>query len=103
MDFNEYQSKTSETAKTNIKGDVFYLTLGLCGEAGEVADKIKKNIRDGELDINSLALELGDVMWYIAQLCEAYKLNMNDVAEMNIEKLRGRKSRDKIGGSGDVR
>jgi len=103
MNFNEYQDKTSKTVKNSIKNNKTYFALGLCGEAGEVADKIKKGIRDGNLDVHSLMLELGDVMWYLAQLSACYGIRLEKIADANIEKLSSRKKRDVIGGNGDER
>ena len=93
MDFNEYQKKSSETAVyPNIGNNFIYPTLGLVGEAGEVAEKIKKVIRDKNGIINEetrqeICKELGDVMWYISALCQELGLSMEKVAITNIEKL----------------
>lgn len=113
MDFKEYQEKSRVTAKYPEMGDTFqYPILGLLAEAGEVADKLKKHIRDDNLfkpsDLSEeqrveLAKELGDVMWYIAQLSTELKVNLDDVARWNIEKLYSRMERGKLGGSGDNR
>jgi Predicted pyrophosphatase len=85
-----------------------YPTLGLCGEAGEVADKVKKVLRDGEGRFDDavrddLRLELGDVLWYVAQLATELDLDLADVAAANLEKLASRAARNVIGGSGDRR
>ena len=90
---------------------VTYLTLGLCGESGEVAEKMKKIIRDHrDSDMDALynkreeiKKELGDVLWYISSLSSELGIDLNEVAEKNIEKLKSRKDRGKIGGSGDNR
>jgi len=109
MDFTEYQKKASSTAQYPDKGNnVYYPVLGLCGESGEVAEKIKKVMRDhgGEFSDNKkmeLGKELGDVLWYIAALATELGLDMGDIAEKNIEKLFSRKDRGKIKGSGDNR
>lgn len=109
MTFDEYQSKALKTAiYPNIGANFIYPALGLVGEAGEVADKVKKVIRDknGCLDeetIKELGKELGDVLWYIAALCSELNLSLNDMAKNNIDKLNSRKERDKIKGSGDNR
>lgn len=115
MDFNEYQQKTNKTVKNknaNTMERMFYLGLGINDEAGEVAGKLKKFIRDEEVtSLNSLSTEqkealmyeVGDVLWYIAQLAENCEYTLEHVAEMNIEKLFSRLERDKIGGSGDNR
>lgn len=109
MDFKEYQEKSRETAIYPNSGDNFiYPTLGLSGEAGEIAEKVKKIIRDengiiSEDKKQELAKELGDVLWYISQLASEFKLSLDDVANLNIEKLQSRKQRGKIQGSGDNR
>lgn len=113
MDFKEYQEKSRVTAKYPELGDTFvYPTLGLTGEAGEVADKVKKHIRDRGItkpsqltteQKNELAKELGDVLWYVTQLASELGLELNEIAELNIEKLYSRMDRDKLGGSGDNR
>lgn len=109
MNFEEYQEKSRKTAiYPNVGENFVYPTLGLSGEAGEVAEKIKKVIRDknGVMDDESREMikkELGDVLWYVAQLASELKLPLDDIAEKNIEKLYGRMERGKIGGSGDNR
>ncbi len=109
MDFNQYQKNAFSTARYPDKGkNIFYPVLGLCGESGEVAEKVKKVIRDnnGQVSENTkleLAKELGDVLWYIAALATELELDMNEIAEKNIEKLFSRRDRGKIKGSGDNR
>ncbi len=109
MNFEEYQKKSRVTAIYPNAGENFvYPTLGLSGEAGEVAEKIKKVIRDkdGVMDDESREMiekELGDVMWYVAQLASELKLPLDDIAQKNIEKLYSRLERGKINGSGDDR
>ena len=109
MNFTEYQELAKSTAIYPSRYFKVYPALGLCGEAGEVAEKIKKSIRDG-LDFHEekqfkedLTKELGDVLWYVAALANDLDISLNDVAEGNIEKLASRKKRNKIGGSGDNR
>jgi NTP pyrophosphatase (non-canonical NTP hydrolase) len=85
-----------------------YPTLGLCGEAGEVADKVKKVLRDQDGVFSddtrqALMLELGDVLWYVAQLSSELGFELNAVAEANLSKLASRAARNVIGGSGDHR
>jgi NTP pyrophosphatase (non-canonical NTP hydrolase) len=87
---------------------VTYTALGLAGEAGEVADAVKKMIRDDDGSLSwerreKLHDELGDVLWYVAQLCDASGLTMEAVASRNIEKLKDRQQRGKLHGSGDAR
>lgn len=109
MDFNQYQEKSRKTAIYPEQGKNFiYPTLGLVGEAGEVAEKIKKVIRDDNGIVNEekqqlIKKELGDVLWYIAQICTELDLSMDEVAEFNIEKLYSRMQRNQLHGSGDNR
>lgn len=109
MNFQEYQEKSRRTAKyPNVGNNFIYPTLGLSGEAGEVAEKIKKVIRDknGIIDVETRELikkELGDVIWYVSQLATEINLSLDDIANHNIEKLLSRLERDKLSGSGDVR
>ena len=106
MNINTYQQQASETAIYQSK--IIYPTLGLAGEAGEIANKVKKILRDnsGELQENvrqDLISELGDVLWYIAALATDLNIELSEVANKNIEKLNSRKNRGMIGGSGDNR
>ncbi len=109
MEFNRYQEESGKTAIYPDRGRNFvYPTLGLAGETGEVAEKIKKVIRDkgGIVDDatrDALRKELGDVLWYVAQLCTELDLSMADVAEKNIEKLLSRQKRGRLSGDGDSR
>ncbi|PID52390.1 MAG: hypothetical protein CR972_01750 [Candidatus Moraniibacteriota bacterium] len=109
MDFSKYQKESRKTALYPDVGHNFvYPTLGLVGEAGEVADKLKKTIRDDDGVITEekkkeVEKELGDVLWYIAQVSSELDLDLNHVAQKNLEKLFSRKERGKIGGSGDNR
>jgi NTP pyrophosphatase (non-canonical NTP hydrolase) len=109
MNFTEYQELAKSTAIYPSSFAKVYPALGLCGEAGEVAEKIKKVIRDGvdylhEEEFKAeLTKELGDVLWYVAALASDLDISLDDVAEKNVEKLASRKIRNKIGGSGDNR
>ena len=109
MNFNDYQKKSRETAGYPAIGHpIIYPALGLVNEAGEVAGKIKKVFRDKGGEINAetksaLKAELGDVLWYIAQVCTELDLSLDEVAEYNIEKLYGRLERGTIRGDGDER
>ena len=109
MTFADYQRGSRATAVYPDAGDnLLYPTLGLCGEAGEVAEKVKKMIRDdgGELTPQrreALAGELGDVLWYVAQLATEAGLELGEVAEGNLAKLRSRQERAVLQGSGDER
>jgi NTP pyrophosphatase (non-canonical NTP hydrolase) len=101
LSLDEYQERVMTTAI--YKDKILYTALGLCGEAGEVAEKIKKWLRDGELDDIELAKELGDVMWYVAALSNDLGYDLSEIAEMNLIKLQSRKARGMLGGSGDNR
>lgn len=108
MELNEYQQKALETAVYPTEYKVIYPALGLTGEAGETADKVKKVIRDrqSQFDDNSkkeIAKELGDVLWYIAALSYDIGYTLENIAEMNYAKLCSRKDRGMIHGSGDNR
>jgi len=109
MNFTEYQQKAKATAKYPVIGHgVIYPTLGLTNEAGEVAGKIKKVFRDKDGVISdetrdALKAELGDVLWYLAQVATELNLSLDEVAEHNIAKLLDRQARGKIRGDGDNR
>ena len=103
MNMNEYQEKAAETAIFPKNEALSYLALGLTGEAGEVANKVKKLIRDGDLDTATIIDELGDVMWYVAMLCDYFKVDLKYVANLNLYKLNNRKRAGTLGGSGDKR
>ncbi len=109
MTFEEYQKESRKTAIYPNKDNNFvYPVLGLAGEVGEVAEKVKKVFRDdgGVIsDERKVALkgELGDVLWYVAQLATELGLSLEDVAKGNIEKLFSRKERGTLKGSGDTR
>ena len=109
MQLSEYQNRSRSTAVYPDSGDnLTYPALGLCGEAGECADKVKKAIRDdgGALTEErraALAAELGDVLWYAAQLATEAGLDLDVIAEDNLAKLLSRKERGVLQGSGDAR
>ena len=104
-----YQEKACETAIFPKKQAMEYLTLGLTGESGEIANKVKKFIRDGAAKDEYLAkrieigYEIGDVLWYCAVLAEELEMNLGHIMEKNLEKLADRHKRGKISGSGDHR
>lgn len=105
----EYEDFAATTAIYPRSEALTYPALGLCGEAGEVAEKIKKRIRDGKFDPDELHKEIGDVLWYLAALCrdltEEYKADysLSAAAEKNITKLKDRQNRGVLKGSGDNR
>ena len=108
MEINDYQKAALETAIYPAQHKIIYPTLGLTGEAGEVSDKVKKILRDkfgifAPDDKKELAKELGDVFWYLATLSYDLGFTLEEIAQMNIEKLKSRQKRDVLGGSGDNR
>ena len=104
-----YQIGACDTAIFPKEKALEYLTLGLTGEAGEIANKVKKFIRDGASKEEYLAkrieigYEIGDVMWYCAVLAEELDMNLGHIMEKNLEKLADRKKRGTLSGSGDSR
>ncbi len=103
---NNYQMQAREFAIYPERMQIVYPALGLAGEAGEVADKVKKIYRDGKDDARfrgEIAKEIGDVLWYCATLADDLGFSLQQVAEMNIHKLKSRKVAGTIGGSGDNR
>jgi NTP pyrophosphatase (non-canonical NTP hydrolase) len=109
MRLSDYQERSRATAVYPDAGsNLTYPALGLCGEAGEAAEKVKKAIRDdgGELTDErreALAGELGDVLWYVAQLATEAGLDLEQIAEDNLAKLLSRQERNVLQGSGDAR
>ena len=106
MNFNEYQKIARSTAVYPEEYKVVYPALGLCGEAGEVADKIKKTVRgDTPLDevTGDIAMELGDVLWYVAVLADDLGITLDQIANWNVDKLQRRMKSNKIKGDGDNR
>ena len=111
MTFNNYQTNASRTAfypRVFKNQGLYYTGLGLAGEAGEVANKIKKVMRDNSGNLTDevksvIADELGDVLWYCAGIADELGISLDDVAKKNIKKLADRLKRDKIKGSGDKR
>lgn len=109
MDINAYQAAARRTAAyPDVGQNPVYPTLGLTGEAGEVADKVKKVLRDREGVFDdptreAIKLELGDVLWYVAQLASELGYDLEEVATANLNKLASRAARGRIGGSGDQR
>lgn len=110
MTFDEYQKQALTTVLST--GDEFkdllHWVLGLNGEAGEVAEKLKKIIRDKQGVVTAddkveLAKELGDVLWYIAVFANDLGVSLDDIAAQNLTKLKSRKDRGVIGGNGDNR
>lgn len=109
MTFDDYQQQAAGTRKYPPDDVIMYPTLGLVGEAGEVANKLKKVYRDGGGGVftpevkAALAAELGDVLWYAAALAADLGFTLADVARGNLDKLAARAARGTLGGSGDDR
>lgn len=103
MNFDEYQKEAAKFAKDEIKENLPYLALGLVGESGEIAEKIKKLIRDDFIDGKAVIAELGDVLWYLSQLANYWGVSFEHIAQQNIDKLSSRQARGVISGSGDNR
>ena len=109
LDLTTYQREAAATGgPIRVDHPIVYPTLGLVNEAGEVAGKVKKIFRDRDGvvtddDRAALTLELGDVLWYLAELCTRLDIDLDDVAAANIGKLRGRVARGTLAGDGDDR
>lgn len=111
MDFNEYQQLATRTATFDGKQkeyQMLYLTLGVAGESGELAEKIKKILRNDDGVISEekregVKAELGDVLWYLSQLARILDIPFEDVAQANIKKLADRAARGVIKSEGDTR
>ena len=112
MDFSQYQQEAKKFAIYRDEDKIIYPTLGLASEAGEVCDKVKKAMRDRcGVDVllantderDQILKELGDVLWYLSALADNLNVNLQDIAQSNLDKLADRQSRNKIKGSGDNR
>jgi len=109
MTFEDYQAQTHYTNLYPNDMMLFCLALGICSEAGEIADKIKKYYRGDTTDRGYAGLklllmgEMGDLLWYTSELANYLNVTLDEIAEMNIEKLKDRARRGCINGSGDFR
>jgi NTP pyrophosphatase (non-canonical NTP hydrolase) len=108
VELSDYQRLSRRTAEYPREAWLLYPAFGLAGEAGEVAEHAKKVIRDdgGEVDSErraAIAKELGDVLWYVAQLASELELSLDEIAEENLQKLLSRQRRGVLSGSGDDR
>lgn len=108
MNFREYDEFVDSLTYENTRGDLIYPTLGLVGESGEVAEKIKKVLVNDKGVLTDerreyLLKELGDVLWYLSRLSQTLGSSLESVANGNIEKLKSRKERGVSMGDGDNR
>ncbi len=106
MEINEYQTSAADTAvyPAELKGGIFYASLGLAGEVGELLNKVKKIARDNAVpDREGIKGELGDILWYVARVAAEMGISMDEIANSNLEKLRKRKENNTIHGNGDYR
>jgi NTP pyrophosphatase (non-canonical NTP hydrolase) len=108
VDLSEYQRLSRRTAEYPREAWLAYPALGLSGEAGEVAEHAKKAIRDDAGQVTderraAMAKELGDVLWYVAQLASELKLDLDEIAQANLDKLLSRQQRGVLSGDGDDR
>lgn len=105
MEMHEYQERAQRTAVYPKAKGLEYCTLGLVGEAGEFANKVKKLVREDENgpSFESLASELGDVLWYLSQIATELNMSLENIAWDNLEKLSERMERGKLKGEGDNR
>ena len=108
MTIKEYQEKALATAIYGVGNSIIYPTLGLTGEAGEVAEKVKKALRDKSGEFSDeykleILKEIGDVLWYCNALCRDLGHTLEECIELNIQKLESRRQRNMINGSGDNR
>ncbi len=111
MKFSDYQGRTHETAvypDDDARVAMLYITCGLIGEAGEFANKVKKIVRDQRgiasvEDVQALRKEMGDVLWYLSEIANFFGIELDEAAELNLAKLKGRAERGTLQGSGDDR
>ena len=106
IDFNEYQKKAITTAVYPKVYTISYPALGLAEEAGEVAGKIKKMMRDSiplAEQKEKIEAEMGDVLWYLANLAHDCGISLSTVAKKNLDKVKDRQQRGQLHGEGDVR
>lgn len=100
---DDYQRAAASTAIYKAEHAVIYPALGLAAEAGEVANKVKKIMRDGTFNREAIADEVGDCLWYIAAICRDLNVDLSMVADNNLKKLHSRQQRGTLSGSGDNR
>lgn len=102
-DWDWFQAECMKTAIYPEQHGLQYTALGMASEAGEVAGKIKKYMRDGVIDDMATAMEVFDVLWYCAAFLDELGYDMSEVVYKGFEKLRSRQERGTLGGSGDSR
>lgn len=109
MSLADYQKRASKTAIYKEEHNMIYPALGLTGEAGEIANKVKKILRDDYDPVElgwkkqELSKEIGDVLWYCSALATDLGFSLSDIAQANLNKLQDRANRGKIAGDGDNR
>lgn len=115
MDFSDYQVASIPTSAFNVEplkdekvAKLCYLTLGLTGESGEFAEKVKKIVRDkngqvSDSDLLALAKEMGDILWYLSQISTVLDVELDTIAKINLRKIQSRKKNDSLHGEGDDR
>ena len=110
MDLDEYQNQAEETAIFPDKLPDFievgqvYTVLGQAGESGEIEEKLKKAIREDDPEyIEEMRAEVGDVLWYLSQVCEEFDWSLEQIAQDNLDKLQDRQERGQLTGEGDNR
>jgi len=103
MNLNDYMIWSRSTAIYPGSKAIEYLALGLTSEAGEVAGKVKKYVRDLAWDKDAVIAEIGDVFWYLARMCDEMDIDAEEVLQLNYDKLESRKARGTIQGNGDNR
>lgn len=120
LTFDQYQEQASKTAIYPNRGGSLvangvvlhpgldYVTKGLCGEVGELMEHLKKATRDNKGEISEekhdlIFKEVGDILWYLSQICNELNIKMTSAAQANLDKLKDRQARGVLGGSGDKR
>lgn len=110
LGLSEYQDEAEETAifpdelPDFIEVGQVYTVLGQAGESGEIEEKLKKAIREDDPEyIEDMRAEVGDVLWYLSQVCEEFGWDLGEVAQENIDKLQDRQERGQLTGEGDER
>lgn len=109
LTFDEYQTQALKTVCYDQSIGPYYTILGLCGETGEIADKLKKIYRDKDWkniskeDRQAILKEVGDVLWYVSKICDDFNVSFSEVAQLNLDKINKRKLTNTLHGEGDNR